>query len=363
MSNFSLDTKARAWMVTVQLENMKKTGLSEKEYKNPEFLCNFLRNHWDESGNDRKSACAVCESADGLYHAHMALYGNSTTLRCVAKTMFQSHTEPQLGGKKELRKYLLKEPPYNEKEEKVLCSKGIENISESKDDSPSLDRVQDLITQGYTPEQIFDMNIRYRRYEKIIKSAYLNKRIKETPRIKKMTFEWHCGEPGTGKTYTYEKLCEEHGEGNVYFCTDLETGGFDLYIDAGAPPILFIDEFKGQMPYYKLLQITDKYSRAQIHCRFGNTYCLWTTAIITSIFAPEEIYANLVDHDKRARDSLEQLLRRITTVVYHYKENDEYKSFALSGSEYVSYDDLKQRALGDADGFVSIDEGQTPFDE
>ena len=362
MSNFSLDTKARAWCVTVQIENMKKMGLSEDEYKNPEALCDFLRNQWDESGNDRKSACAVCESADGLYHAHMALYGNSTTLRCVAKTMFQSHTEPQLGGKKELRKYLLKQPPYDEKGEKVLVAKGMENISETRDDSPSLDKVQDLIAQGYTPEQIFAMNIRYRRFEKIIKSAFLDKRIKDTPLVKDINFEWHCGEAGTGKSYTYAKMCEKYGEENVYFCTDLDNGGFDLYLDAGAPPILFIDEFKGQMPYHKLLQITDKYSHAQIHCRYGNTYCLWTTVIITSIYAPEEIYGDLVDHDKRARDSFEQLRRRISKVVYHYIENNDYKTFAVSGAEYKSYDDLKQKASGDIDGFIPVEEGQTPFE-
>lgn len=361
MSNFSLDTKARAWMVTVQVENMKKTGLSEEEYRNPEFLCDFLKNHWDESGNDRKSACAVCESADGLYHAHMALYGNSTTLRCVAKTMFQSHTEPQLGGKKELRKYLLKEPPYAEKDEKVLIAKGIENISESKDDAPSLDKVQDLIAQGYTPEQIFDLNIRYRRFEKIIKSAYLDKRINDTPLVKDINFEWHCGEAGTGKSYTYIQMCKKHGEKNIYFCTDLDTGGFDLYAEMGAPPILFIDELKNQFSYFKLLQITDCFSRAQTHCRYGNTFNLWTTVIVTSIYAPEEIYGDMVDHDKRARDTFEQLRRRISKVVYHYIENDEYKTFAVSGADYISYEDLKQKALGGTDGFIPVKDGQTPF--
>lgn len=298
MSHFSLDTKGRAWCATVQIENMKKMGLEEDQYRNPDFLCDFLINLWKDSGTNRKSACAVCVSADGLYHAHMALYGNSTTLRCVAKTLFDSHTEPQLGGKKNLEKYLRKEPPYDEKAEEVLVVKGLENIKEPRDDAPSLDKAQDFINLGYTPQQIFELSIYYRKYEKAIKTAFIDKKIKDTPIFKDLNFEWHCGESGAGKSYEYIKLCEKYGEENIYFCTDLDNGGFDLYLDKGAPPILFIDEFKGQLSYHKLLQLTDRYSRAQTHCRYGNTYNLWTTVIITSIYPPDEIYKELVDSSK-----------------------------------------------------------------
>ena len=117
---FSTSTKARAWVVTVNIENMKKAGLTETEYKNPEYLATVFSDIWRNSGKGRKCGVAVCESKEGLYHMHMALYGNLTTLGNVAKLMFNSHTEPQFGGKKALKSYMEKSDKHKAKDEKVL---------------------------------------------------------------------------------------------------------------------------------------------------------------------------------------------------------------------------------------------------
>jgi hypothetical protein len=125
-----------------------------------------------------------------------------------------------------------------------------------------------------------------------------------------------------------------------------------------------MDEFKGNMRYGQLLTILDKYSRTQTHCRYANTYNLWTTCIITSIFPPDEVYASMVEDDKKDRDKIDQLLRRLDLIVYHYQQDGEYKTFSIPASEYKNYDDLKQRALGDENGFIKIDETEkTPFEE
>lgn len=97
----------------------------------------------------------------------------------------------------------------------------------------------------------------------MIKSAYIDKRIKETPLIKEPHNEWHVGNSGSGKTYYYYQLCEKYSPEKVYMTTDFENGGFDFYIEQGAPPIIFLDEFKGNMRYGQLLTILDKYSRTQ----------------------------------------------------------------------------------------------------
>ena len=95
-----------------------------------------------------------------------------------------------------------------------------------------------------------------------------------------------------------------------------------------------VDEFKGNMRFSTLLTILDKYSRAQSHARFLNTYNLWDRVIITSVYAPDEVYGFMVDESNRHTDSFEQLIRRITKVVYHYKDGDEYKTVSVSGAEY-----------------------------
>lgn len=351
-------------MGTLHIANMEKMGLLKEEYENPELLADFITNTWNESGKGRVSGVVVCISEKGRYHVHMALYGNLTTLGNVSKIMFDAHVEPQLGGKKELKSYLLKEPPYDEKGEQVLHSIGLDNIQDVKGKRSDLEEIEELLNQGYSPSEIMETHFSYRKYEKMIKSAFVDRRIKNTPLIKETHNEWHVGNSGSGKTYYYYQLCEKYTPEQIYMATDFENGGFDFYIEQGAPPILFLDEFKGNMRYSQLLIILDKYSRTQTHCRYANTYNLWTTCIITSIFPPDEVYSSMVDEDRKDRDKIDQLLRRLDVIVYHYKEKGEYKTFSLPAIEYQNYDDLKQRALSDKYGFVSIDKtDDIPFNK
>lgn len=352
MGNYDIYTPNRSWVITVQIANMEKAGLTEEEFKDPELLASFLMETWQTSGKNRVCGVAVCVSATGLYHAHLACYGNTTTLHKVAKIFWGSHVEPQEGGKKELQAYLLKQGKYAEKEEQVLCTLGIENIKNAQGQRSDLEEIESMLNDGCTPSEIFEASFRYRKYEKMIRKEYLYRKKKTVPRVKKTQNEWHVGDSGTGKSYTYEIMCEKFSEENIYLCTDSENGGLDFYLDEGAPSILFIDEFKGNIKYEQLLTILDKFSHAQIHCRFVNTYALWTQCIITSIYPPEEIYESMVSSDKRSRDKMQQLLRRLDLIVYHYVENEEYKTYSIPASEYIDYDNLKQRALGDKDEFV-----------
>lgn len=364
MGRFSKNFKGRAWIGTFHIANMEKGGLQKEQYEKPEELARFLIDTWESSGKNRVCAVSICISKRGCYHSHLALYGNLTTLGNVSKIMFDSHIEPQLGGKKELKGYLLKEPPYDEKGEEVLYTEGLQNIQDNKGRRSDLDDIAELLEKGLTPAEIMEQNFAYRKYEKMIKSAFVDKRIRETPLIKEMHNEWHVGASGSGKTYYYYQLCEKYSPDNIYMATDFESGGFDFYIEQGAPPILFMDEFKGNMRFGQLLTILDKYSRTQTHCRYANTYNLWTSCIITSIFPPDEVYSLMVDDDIKARDKIDQLLRRLDAIVYHYIKDGEYKTFSIPASEYKNYEDLKRRALCNKDGFMLLDDSQkSPFDD
>lgn len=365
MSIFSKQQKGRAWVATIHIANMEKAGLSREEYEAPEILAEIFTTIWNNSGKKRSCGIAVCISEQGRYHAHMALYGNTTTLGNVSKILFDSHIEPQMGGKKELTDYLMKEGKYAEKGEKVLYVMGLDSVQDVQGNRSDLDRIQEYLENGLAPSEIMEIDIRYRMYEKMIKSAFIDKRIKDTPLIKEMHNEWHCGDSGTGKTFYYYQLCEKYSPEEIYIATDFESGGFDFYIEQGAPPILFMDEFKGNMKFSQLLAILDKYSRTQTHCRYSNTYNLWTTCIITSIFPPDEVYSSMVDDDRKNRDKIDQLLRRLDCIVYHYKTiSGEYKTYTMPANEYVNYQDLKQRVLSEKDGFLYADNIEDiPFKE
>lgn len=346
---FSPMTRGRCWIGTVHITNMEKAGLQKQEYENPEYLAEYLAGLWENSGKNRKAAVAVCVSLNGCYHAHIACYGNTTTLKKVSDILCQSHIEPQLGGKEQLKAYLLKEGEYEEKGEQVLCTRGMDGIEDRQGRRNDLDEIGELLENGCTPEEIFETSFRFRKYEKMVKAEYIARRIRETPQIKEMWNEYHWGKSGTGKTYTYIKLCEKYSPDEVYLCSDYANsgasgGGFDFYGNTAAK-IVVLDEFRGNILYSQFLSMLDVYSRNQQHCRYQNVYNLWTSVIVCSIYPPEKAYSFMVDDTEKSVDSIQQLLRRLNTIVYHYINKDgKYRAFEMPACDYVSASDMMQKA-------------------
>lgn len=344
---FSTNTRGRAWTATVHIQNMENMELTEDNYKNPEFLAEYLSYIWNGSGKGRTCAIAICISADGCYHAHMALYGNTTTLRNVAKILHGSHVEPQLGGKAELKNYMLKQGKYEEKGETILYVKDIDKIQDISGKRNDLDCIEEMLLQGFTPQQILDTNFRFYRYQNMILQAYTDQRIKESPAKQDVYVEIHIGESGSGKTFYYNHLCEKYGIDNIYILTDYDnnaSGGLDTYMKSGAPPVLFMDEFKGfGFSYGKLLTMLNGYTRMQTHSRYTNSYNLWNEVYITSVYPPEALYQNMVSREYQDIDSYTQFIRRIKKIVYHYIENGEYKTYSIDSKDYTTYEDLRNQ--------------------
>lgn len=349
MANFPLKYKARAWFIVVHITNMINAGLTEKEYMNSEFVAEYFSNLWSNSGKNRTSAVAVCISAQGTYHLHIVAYGNTTTLRNVINIFYQSHAEPVMGGKQDLIEYITKDGAFAEKGEEVLYTLGLENIESNQGNRSDLELINEYLEQGLSPKEILEIDIKFYRLEKLILSAYTNRRISKAPIMKTLYCELHIGESGSGKTYFYKQLCEKESPDDIYIMCDYENGGnggLDNYMKDGAPPILFMDEYKGELSYTRFLSMLNPYTRLQTHCRYANCYNLWTTVYITSIYPPEELYKLMVENDEnRKHDSFEQMIRRINKIVYHYKDGDEFKTISINSNEYINYQYLKSKAI------------------
>lgn len=364
----NINPTRRAFFATMHIGSMKKTGLTEEQYMDPPTIAQFIKDTWEKSKEGREAGVVICMSADKVYHAHMGLYDeNPTTLQQASKTLFNCHIELQKATKKELTAYLLKQPPYDEKGETVLYELNIGCIKDAQGKRSDLDRIEELLRQGLTPNEIMDTHFSYRRYENMIVSAYLFKRKKETPRLKENMFvEYHYGEPGSGKSHIQIQLAEEHSDESVYVMVDHENGGFDNYIKEGAAPIIVIDEMKGcGLKFGELLTILDKYSKNQTHCRYQNTYNLWEQVYMISVYPIEQLYNLMVNYKVRNTDSLAQLLRRINNIVYHYKEDGEYKTFSMPASEYTDHNDMMARLCSATDGFQKVthcEQLQLPFE-
>lgn len=289
----------------------------------PEEVCNRLRDEWVQDSSTRTGAWAYCISADGFPHVHMVLEDSTAMRFSGVKNSYAigAHLEPTKGTKKQAEDYIYKRPPFDEKGEQVLCVVTAGEIRGNPGARTDLQEIENLIAEGYTPQEIFDVSFSYRRYEKEIKAAYFRKRFRETPPRREIKVHYVVGESGTGKSYLYSELCEQAGEENIYMVSDYAVnGGFDLY---SGEQILFMDEYKAQLSYDTLLSILDVYKK-QLHARYSNIWMLWNEVYITSVYTPQEIYEITVAESRRNVDTLQQLRRRISDIIYCWHDKDGY---------------------------------------
>lgn len=351
---------SKSWFCVFNNPHERKRPNGENYSQDPKVCCEQLRDEWilDSDGvliSGRSGAWAYCISAVGLLHVHMILEDTKAMRFSAIKSSYAQgmHFEPTKGSKAEAEGYIKKIGKWEEKGEQILYTEVYGEIKGNQGARNDLTKIEEMILEGMTPMQIMDSNFSYRKYEKMIKDAFYSKRAKETPPFRDVRVVWHVGEAGSGKSYNYVKLCSdpEVGEDRVYLLTDYDNGGFDNYC---AEPVLFMDEFKGQMRFQLLLNYLDGY-KIQVHARYGNVRALWTEVHITSVYPPEEVYKNMVDSSVRALDSVAQLKRRIDTIIYHYRDGDDYKEYAMDMRDYVNYDQLKKLATSECQ-FVEIQE-------
>jgi len=320
----------------------------------PPAMAERALEYWIGEHNTRTGAVAFCISADGLKHFHMVLEdSNKSRFSAVKKTYPKAHIEPTRGNKEQAEDYIQKKGKFVEKGEEVVYIARYGEIKGRQGQRKDFDEIEDYLDKGFTPNQIMNLNFAYRRYEKMIRSAFFQKRKDATPFIRDVKVFWHVGLTGTGKTYTAQLLMEQYGRDEVYVVTDYDSGGFDNYC---AQKVLFLEEYRGQFRYSMLLNLIDKYMY-EFHSRYTNVVGLWTEVHITSVLPPEEVYSNMVSRLDQRIDPIEQLKRRITSIVYHYKQGDKYKTYELPMTEYIDLNDLCRRATGeepDENGFVPV---------
>ena len=333
-TNKDTNTTSRSWFCT--FANPEEHGFPGT----PAEIVNDVIAKWIEGNPQRTCAVAYCISADGFKHLHAVLEDVQPIRFSKIKKVFPSmNIQPTKGNKEQAEAYINKKPPFDEDGEQVIYTNRYGEIKGKQGQRRDLDILEELINKGLTPDEIFDMSLSYRKYDKYVRDAYYRKRIKETPILRDLRVYWHWGESGTGKSYTYVQLAEKYGEENIYFVGEYEKG-FDKY---NGEPILILDEFRGQVKYEQLLSLLSGY-KVQIHARYTNIYSLWDEVHITSVFPPDVLYESMVQNFRKI-DSYTQLLRRLTFIVYHYKsEAGEYKTHEMPTADYVNHMQQKQLA-------------------
>ncbi|MBO5081522.1 MAG: hypothetical protein J6C06_02845 [Lachnospiraceae bacterium] len=309
----------------------------------PEELCDKMLALWCGDSETRTGACAYCISAKGLHHLHLVLEDDKTFRWTeVKKVLPRAHIEPTRGNKKQAEDYIYKRGKWEEKGEQTIIIKFHGEIKGAQGVRTDLLDIGKYIEEGLRPNDILDKDIRYYKHESIVKAAYYRKREKATPLLRDVKVYYHVGLSGSGKSYKFVKLSNEQPD-DVFLVNDYNRSS--IFDDYSGESVLILDEFRGQIPFSLLLCILQGYKQ-RFHARYRMVWGLWNEVHITSVIPPEKLYSKMVT-DTREYDTYEQLTRRITEVVYHYKDKENnYLESSIPMSEYVSYDAMVSRIMG-----------------
>lgn len=307
----------------------------------PEEICNQVIALWIADHPERAIMVSYNISPTGTPHLHMGLYTPKTMRFNAIKKIFPAaDIETARGNKKQIYDYIHKTPntPYADKGEEVVCVEQHGEVQGREANDSVVRQMHSCIFEyGMNVSESLEYNPDFYSKLSILKQMFAQKRFRDTPYIKTMKVVYHLGEAGSGKSYTAKLLMEEQGEENVFVVADYKNG-FDLY---EGQPTIFLDEFKGQVRLADFLMWLDVY-RHQQKARYANTYMLWNEVHIASIISPEKLYEKLsLDHDENREQVYSQIARRIHTVCYHYKKENEYCAYSIPMGEYTSYDVLR----------------------
>lgn len=317
----------------------------------PEEVCYKLRDEWVGDSSTRSGAWAYCISEAGLHHVHMVLedlkpmrFSSVKKEYCVGM-----HFEATKGTKRQAEAYINKEGKFAEKGESIefLCTHG--EIKGKQGRRSDLEDYYSRLEAGETVKDILRDSPKAYCHLNVLKNMYFDLKSDNTPIVRDVRVYWHIGATGSGKSYERVKLSKEIGEDQIYYLSTFNSGCFDKY---NGEPVLWIDDFRGQFPFDTMLRFLDCY-KADIPARYCNLKALWTEVHITSPLTPREVYPQ---SDFDISDRVEQLIRRITSICYHYKTcyNEYFKLYFPADSLRCYMENEVIKARNFMESFVPI---------
>lgn len=160
------------------------------------------------------------------------------------------------------------------------------------------DTINQIFARTISVDDILRTNaMHYHQYGRTLMKAE-DLALRETTKTVMTQGYWYYGPTGAGKSY----IAFEGFNIKTHYVVPDDNGWWDGYTQQ---PTVILNEFRGEMPYRKLLDLVDEY---HVTVNRRNREPIPFTSeklIITSSLPPSEVFYNL-----SARDSLEQLYRR-----------------------------------------------------
>lgn len=286
-------------------------------------------------------------------HLHIfVVYKNPKALSTMFNTVPKAHWDACRGTIEQNRDYVFKQGKWADSEKGTTALPETQRewgeLPSECEEFPSrksdvMDAINEMIEEGLSPSEIMSKHAGYCEYADTIRRAYILRRAADVPPVRNVRVHYVVGASGSGKTYTYKRLCDRYGDSDVYLVTDYAndmTAAFDRY---QAENVIVLDEFRGNVRFSTFLNLTDQY-RCDIHARYVSTMALYSEVYITSVYPPEKLYENLVETASQGIEPRQQLYRRISDITYCEVRNGHYFRYTVPMSEYAGYEFLRCEA-------------------
>lgn len=292
----------------------------------------MIENKWKKLAYYCYSKEIGLENKTPHYHIYLCsnspIYGSS-----IIKTFQGSHIEVANGTSEENRDYIfkneayfIKNPDKRYKEDTKLegyqyeCG---EIPKEKQGKRTDLETLKNLILEGKTNAEIYNINASYLRYANSLDKMrldLLSDKFSKGPRDVEVVYV--CGPTGAGKTYS---VMEKYGYNNVYQVIK-DDFAFTTYT---AEDVVVFEEFRNTFKLEDMLYLLDRYpAKGRAMQGFRQLCC--TKIFINSNWELKEQYQNI---QKEKPKDWQAFLRRIHKLKI-YNENGKieiYKQTFLNG--------------------------------
>lgn len=348
-------SSALAYMVISNNPHVHYPELATKDYKDasPEdlqmivwaFIARFIDGGKNPNRDPKiNGAMGVYEVGDsGTGHVQLFLFSkNPIKFFSLQKKFPHSNIDALKGSYDDAYAYTYKTGKHADKKHTQRCEPVIwgEWFGDNSDlpRGGIFDQIDALLSTGKKPSDIYAMGAKYAHYRGATETAYTAMLKESIPPMRTNTVTYHCGLPGTGKSYSRMSLIERYGKDEVYVVNDY-SHPWDMY---NYEKCVFMDELReDSLSIPELLAICDDYT-CQLSCRYTNKISNWSELHIASVYPPETLFSEMrhSSFSSKQYETYEQLKRRIDYVTYHFKRDVQYMVCTISMSQYEGYDKL-----------------------
>lgn len=233
------------------------------------------------------------ENVSTPHYQGYVYFHNATTMSALKKKLPRAHLEPAISSPQKNRVYCSKQKIYIEHGTIPQQGQRTDLVSVCEEIKNGTTTVGDIMEE----DPMF-----YHQYGRTLRD--LEDHVANKKERDWMTEGvWIVGPSGSGKSH----LANEGYHRDTHYTWNLRDKDWqDKYM---GQETVIIDDFRGTIPYEELLKMIDKYRYDVSRRGRAPRPFLAKKIIITSVLRPEQVY-----HNRHAKDSIEQLMRRLKVI-------------------------------------------------